>query len=494
MPLSFPKFTSWSDALSVRQKGLLLVSIPLAFQLLFTLAVGYLYTEAERSATREAQARIFAIRINSLVKDIWDEGELLVIYNNSQSEAALTKFAEKKAAIIEELDSLKKMSVGRYDPKGVYVKLLEVSNRGIAMMESTMERLKTAGASSVDVFTELRPYLGTVSKELELATAHEFTHQSNALLSSEQNRKIIAQLLYFGVIVDVGIALAMSAFFASSIARRLFVIADNTVRVKEKKALNPTLQGTDEIAQLDRQFHSLISALRESENLRSEFLAMTSHDLKTPLMSVDLSLELMERNTDAGTSPVLTSELQLAKENMQRVLSLINDLLDLERGASGKLRLELEDLDIQGVLKRACQAVQRLADRKGIVLKVETESFELLADRRRVEQVLVNLIGNALKFSPENSTVLISAVDAGKQVEIRVRDSGIGIDETEREKIFERFEQSEKSSAPSTGRDNGSGLGLAICKTIVEAHGGQIGVTANADNGSQFWFRIAKAE
>lgn len=466
---------------------MLLVGIPVMFQLVFTLVIGFLYVQSEREAWKEAQARLLAVRVNAIHQDMWAGGELLFAYSVLHDKAILDKWNKKKAAIVEELDALKKLSIDSEDSKSTYGSMLVLSNRGIEMIERAVSKL-TGGLG--DVFAEIRPYLSELSKEMDVALVREVEEQSANLIAGYKSRQIIAGLLYASIAADVVIAIALSTFFATSINQRLLIISDNTRRIRERKELNPSVQGTDEIAHLDSQFHQLVGALRESENLRSEFMAMTSHDLKTPLMSVDISLELIRRELEERQSGTVSREIEAAQDNMHRVLLLINDLLDLEKGMSGKLHLELEDLDLAEAVQRAVNAVRPLAERKKITVASEVESVEIVADRRRFDQVLINLLTNAVKFSPQDSLITLQSKDLGSQVEIRVKDQGIGISDADRERIFDRFEQS------GTGRlenDYGSGLGLAICRTIMESHGGTIGVDPSTEGGSEFWCRIDKA-
>lgn len=347
------------------------------------------------------------------------------------------------------------------------------------------------GFQTTDVYLTVKPFIDKLGEELESTIDADLKVHSNSFLKEGNSRSTIASFLYAGVAVDVALTIALSAFFATSIARRLSVVSDNTRRVRERKPLHENVSGNDEIAYLDGQFHELVQALDESERLRNEFLSMTSHDLKTPLMSVELSLDLLNAEMESQMSAGARAELQSAKSNMKRVLTLVNDLLDLERGAAGKLKLEWETLSARSIVKRACDSVRPLAERKNVALNIDVEPIDLVGDRRRLEQVLVNLIANAVKFSPEHSDVLISAKETEEFVELRVRDHGIGIAEEHQESIFERFEQ---VSAGSLEKDFGSGLGLAICKTIVQAHAGQIGVRSVKPSGCEFWIQIARAK
>ncbi|MBX9685266.1 MAG: HAMP domain-containing histidine kinase, partial [Candidatus Obscuribacterales bacterium] len=379
----FDKIQSLAEALSVRHKGLLLVSIPLAFQLLFTLSLGLLYSQAETEARKESQARLLTIRVNTIIKDFWDAGEYLFAATLLDDDDIAKRWAAKKAQVFEELDSLKRTSMDSAESAKAYGSMLTLSNRGISMMEKVMLKLRTSGVRS-NIFYEIKPFLDALAKDMEENLTADVKRRANGLLSEESSRKLIANLLYFSLIADLAIALALSLFFATSIAKRLAIISDNTKKMRAKQELNPALSGIDEIAHLDQEFHELAEALNNSESLRREFLAMTSHDLKTPLMSVELSLELIEQelsDTDSGT---VKEEIRSAKTNMQRVLSLINDLLDLERGASGKLNLELEELEADDLIKRSCRSVQALADHKKISLVIEAESAEITGDRRRL--------------------------------------------------------------------------------------------------------------
>ena len=497
----FDQVLNLTTGLSIKRKGILLVSIPLIFQLFFTIFLGVLYAQAERQAWQESQARLLMVRVNTIVWDLYNLGELLIAYAALHEPILLDKWHEKKKAISEELDSVKKLSLEHPESAKTYTRLLEVTNRGADLLEKVFQKAhegrnnQNSGFDVFAVFPEIKPFLDSMNKEMEIVLTSDLNGQTQNVAQSDASRQLIASCLYVGVIIDVLIAMFLSVFFGAGIAARLAVISDNTYRAKNRQELNPSLSGADEIAELDQQFHGLISALKESEAIRSEFLSMTSHDLKTPLMSVELSVELVKRQLGSAVPTAVEEELQSAKENMHRVLTLINDLLDIERGASGKLKLELEDHNVKTLIEKSSRSVRPLAERKNVKIETNIESssedLEMLADRRRIEQVLVNLIANAVKFSPGGSSVYVRCTLLEKKIEIRVIDSGPGIPESDRIRIFERFEQ---SVAAPQGQDRGSGLGLAICKTIVLAHDGEIGVDHNPSGGSEFWFRISAVQ
>lgn len=225
---------------------------------------------------------------------------------------------------------------------------------------------------------------------------------------------------------------------------------------------------------------------KNAERLRREFVAMVSHDLRTPLMSVQASLSLLSVGACGDLSDKAKFNVTDAERNIAYVINLINGLLDVEKMAAGKLELKLSKVNVGALLKRASELVRPMANARQIELVIPEVSLSIVADEERLTQVLVNLISNAVKFSERTGKVTVEASRVDNELEVRIVDSGPGIDESEQAELFERFSQSENNKS-SRG---GSGLGLAICKAIVEEHKGSIGVTSRRGEGSIFWFKL----
>lgn len=479
--------------LSIRKKGALLVSVPVAFQLLLTGLLGYLYAQAEKQALKESQARLLVVRATALTSGLVDAGQMLVLYSAIKDRSIYERWLTRKETLLQELDELTKLSILRNSSKDAYARLLEVSNKGVRLMDDCYRKVERGYKASIyETVPEVKEFTDTVVSEIEFVLTTDLKSQVSGTLGEERSRKLIAEALYTGVFVDILIAIALSIFFGVSIEKRLNVISENTRRVRERKELNPPVEGTDEIADLDEKFHQLTTELRESERLRSEFMSMISHDMKSPLMSVELSMEQIERTLKATNDTQLDDELKAVNLNMRRVMGLIRDVLDLERGTSGKLSLELEELNLDDIFSHVLMSVKALAAQKNVELVATSNEEAVFGDKRRLEQVLVNLLSNALKFAPRNTLVTMLAQRVRNEVEIRVTDSGAGVPEEDRSRIFERFEQSGKGE--NVRGDAGSGLGLAICKTIIDSHGGQLGHEPNPSGGSQFWIRLPAAE
>lgn len=478
--------------LSIRKKGLLLVCIPLIFQILLSVSLGILYSQAEQQAWQESRSRLLATRATTICNAMFDAGHTLVAYTATRDRSVYLKWLATKESLLQELDLVKKSSATNSSSPEVYDKLLEVSNTLIKLLDDFFQSAEAGKPRSIyEVYPDTQKALRSLTDAIEFVLTHDLNRQVASTLSEERTRQLIAILLYSGTAVDFVIAIGLSVFFAASIEKRLAVISSNTKLVRGSKPLNPAMEGTDEIADLDREFHDLSTALKQSEQLRSEFISMISHDMKTPLMSVELSLEHVQKKLPLGLEASVQEELQTVSSNMKRVMGLIRDVLDLERGASGKLTLELEELEVGDVLNKVIKSVQALAQQKSVHIVMEARDESVFADRRRLDQVLLNLFSNALKFAPSGSSVVVRVSRKEDFVEIRVTDQGDGVPEKDRNRIFERFEQSTK---PGNSTDSGSGLGLAICKAIMDSHGGQIGYKPNVPRGSQFWVCLKSAD
>jgi signal transduction histidine kinase len=212
-----------------------------------------------------------------------------------------------------------------------------------------------------------------------------------------------------------------------------------------------------------------------------------SHELRTPLTSVRGSLGLLASGAFGELSQEVLDIVAVAERNAVRLTVLINEILDLERLETGIIELQFEQVPVETILSRAVESMATLGHEHGITVEAPEVSSTIWADADRIVQVLVNLLSNAVKFSPPGGVVTISVRPGDGWVEFRVTDRGRGVPKGHLRAIFERFRQVEMSDSRDKG---GTGLGLAICKSIVDQHGGTIGVESEEGRGSSFWFRI----
>jgi len=229
----------------------------------------------------------------------------------------------------------------------------------------------------------------------------------------------------------------------------------------------------------------LYERTKELDRLKSEFVAVVSHEVRTPLTSIKGSLELLGDDRFHKLPPPQRELLGICQANTERLITLINDILDFSKLESSKLSLNIERVEIGHVLTEVTENIRSLAASKGIEIevKVDPSSGSVEADPMRIGQVATNLIGNAIKFSPEKGRIEVFASGDEAQVTLSVKDYGRGISARDLNRLFQRFAQLDSSTTRKAG---GTGLGLVISKGIVEQHGGKIWVESAEGQGSTF--------
>lgn len=230
-----------------------------------------------------------------------------------------------------------------------------------------------------------------------------------------------------------------------------------------------------------------ISERKAAQRTKQEVVAMITHDLRAPLTTIRHVLEMLHDGSIGTLDDRGLHMCSAADQSALRMLALINDLLDIEKIKAGMMQLSLNQVDLASVFEQSANSAAGFAEGQKVILDMVPTNLSVYADHDRIVQVLVNLISNAVKFSPPQSKVTVSAVKNGSEVEISVQDQGRGIPQEMLDTVFERFQQVEKSDATRKG---GTGLGLAICKEIVQLHGGAIRVRSQVGQGSIFSFTV----
>lgn len=257
-------------------------------------------------------------------------------------------------------------------------------------------------------------------------------------------------------------------------------------------SLTPLVSHSGELLSIIVQGRDVTQQL-ESERLKKEFTSTLSHELRTPLTSIIGSLQLVNTGVMGDVDAELIELTEIAERNAQRLLDLINDLLDIEKIESGKFTVYPEVLSLDELVKEALVLNGGFADRYQVRLQVlgTLPAVKVSADRKRTLQVMTNLISNAAKFSSEGSTVDVSMEVRDGVARVNVHDRGPGIPESFRPRIFGRFAQADMTATRHKG---GSGLGLAICKRLIEMMSGRIGFDDRDGGGTTFWFEMDVTE
>ena len=232
-----------------------------------------------------------------------------------------------------------------------------------------------------------------------------------------------------------------------------------------------------------------ITERKQMDRMKSEFISVVSHELRTPLTSIRGSLGLIEGALSQDVPEKVLNLVSLANRNSERLILLINDILDLDKITAGEMHFDMKQQPLAEIVTHAVEANRDFAKRFNVVFRIENnpEDVEVLGDQLRINQVLTNLLSNAAKFSPQNAEVVITVEKQPHSVRVLVSDKGPGIPHAFRARIFDKFAQADSSATREKG---GTGLGLHISKMLMERMGGDIGFFSDVGQGSTFWIEF----
>lgn len=481
---------------SLKLKGLAVVVCLLAFELA---VFGLLYRQveqAEKEAIHAVKLEEIAAHTEKLGRVLWESRRALnkyLIERDQGSWDAYTRLCDELPITVSwlkgqnEFTDQQKELLGQIEEKIKQCRIWLLSSKAKVEGMSPSESIQFLNNRENGILPVYQTLINDIialgkltDKQLEAGPETERKHR-------EEFRRVI----FAGIFINIVIALALALGFTRNITNRLRLMVENTVRLKESKALLEPVGGGDEIASLDSAFHKMAGDLAEAQRVKQAFVAMVSHELRTPLTSVRGFLELLSMGALGEVSKPIVEQSDRVHANVERLIKLINDLLDLEKMEAGKMQMAPEMISLNAAVDRSLDSVREQCKKNSVEIKVDNCDFQVFADDDRLEQVLVNLLSNAVKFSPGGSTVRVEAFGQNDFVEVRVIDRGRGVPEAHRQKIFETFQQVDIEDASKRG---GTGLGLPVCKLIVEQLGGSIGVESAAEGGSTFWFRLMRNE
>ncbi|TLV02100.1 HAMP domain-containing sensor histidine kinase [Dyadobacter luticola] len=272
----------------------------------------------------------------------------------------------------------------------------------------------------------------------------------------------------------------------------LKIYADNKESYFEKEVVDITIVPTGErVKKFIGQVILLknITPFKELDFAKTNFIATVSHELKTPISSIKMSLQLLETQQTGTLNDDQQQLVSSIREDSDRLLKITGELLSMSQVETGNIQLNIQQSSPYAILNYAADAVKNPVDQKHIELVIQADELlpDVKADMEKTAWVLINFLTNAVRYSQEEGKIHIRVADAGNSIQFSVRDDGKGIDSRYRTRIFDRYFQVPGSSK------TGTGLGLAISKEFIEAQGGNIGVTSEIGMGSTFYFELAKA-
>jgi len=224
---------------------------------------------------------------------------------------------------------------------------------------------------------------------------------------------------------------------------------------------------------------------KQAERKKDEFISIASHELKTPLTSVKGYVQLLERSIDKGDVPTLKKHLLKAQIQLEKLNELITDLLDISKIESGKLKFNKQPFMMDALLDSVTDIIHQ-SNPEFKIIKTGTVKREICADEMRIEQVIINFLTNAIKYSPGTSEIHIKVEERGEHIYVGVKDFGIGINADQQKNVFEKFYRVEETAI----HFQGLGIGLYISAEIIRRHNGEVGVQSIPGEGSEFYFSI----
>jgi two-component system sensor histidine kinase GlrK len=338
---------------------------------------------------------------------------------------------------------------------------------------------------------------GLIEKTSELIRFREQTMEAKATRARDEAVNASSMIAWL-VIGGTMLAFLLAYVQARSISRPLNLLAREMRRLGRGESVRTlAIKAPPEVRELSSTFYSMAEELAELDRLKSDFTAHVSHELRTPLTAIREGTALMLEAIPGPLTPAQTEILEVVREHSERLHASISSILDLSKMEEEMMDYEITPCDLSAVIQRSVANIGLIAERRRVMVGTAcSQKLPIVhADERRIQQVLENLLSNALKFAPEGGRVHVRAEPspsdspAGKvkQVEVRVSDNGGGIPDSDLERVFTKFYQSPQHG---TQKHRGTGLGLAIARHVVHAHGGKIWVESQVGKGSTFVFTI----
>lgn len=355
----------------------------------------------------------------------------------------------------------------------------------IALMEA--ERVQEASA----YFEQVKPLLLSVQDLKAIATTID--ERSKEGINTARRISANAATTTLGaLIICLLIAIGVGIWNAAAVTTPIMQLRQSTARVAEGDFVMPDnlpLDRKDELGDLSRSFNWMTQQLRTLDQMKAEFISIATHELKTPINVISGYAELIEEGIYGPPTARQREALDTIREQTRLLTNLVNQLLDVSRFEAGGLQLEMREVVLRDLLARVERSFSVLARRKSIDFSVDIDSsvpHAILADADRLgDQVIGNLLSNALKFTPESGSIRIRAWAQPDGVHIEVQDSGVGVPADQLPYIFDKYFQ-----VGQQARSTGAGLGLAIAREIVEAHGGWITAESQPGRGTSFVFVV----
>jgi len=473
----------WREVLrpGLVRKAMFLTAFPLFVQAAWLF---WMNVQLDRSEQLEAMERHQADVVtltNGILIGSFRANTSLASFIVSQSPISKDLAIENFRILKKEIPALDALTIDDPAKQDVWNDLSKFVGYGSEQLE------KTIGTSAQDAQKKLSDMAADVARAGDLYArigpllSDDLRQLSEIQLQQESFRSKVQAFIFWAIPINLAMYLGLLWVFTLRITRRLNIVVDNARKLPGREVLHNKVSGSDEIASLDALLHQAAADLADADEQRESMMDIVSHDIRSPLITVETSLCRLEQALPANLEEKAASCIKSVRGNVNRVLRLADDLLTVGNLDDNTIELELANCQLRSLAQDAVDSIVGLAQLKNISIKVDCPDLTFNIDERRMMQVLINLLSNAIKFSPKGSKVCIGGRKVKGGVQIFVEDEGKGMDAGTASKIFEKY----VSGAGQT--EKAFGLGLAICKLIVTAHGGTLSVDSEPGRGSTFF-------
>lgn len=588
---------------SLFSKGVLLVAVPVLFEILFVVSLFILVVQSQQQALQRAHILSNFQEIAAASSDGYLAIFSSISYATLPTKQSFDDYNNARNKYIQHVKSIQNISSHPLTIKSVKA-VTDASKIALSLLDEIDLKVQHNDLAIYEGFQYSRRAM-QIAKELKAQLTNFRTEYQNALIESDEEaarfQALLQNYVIGGILGSIVIAFGLCFYFSKSIVARLKVVKDNSVRIAAEAPLNKPISGSDEITDLDKSIRGMskiisetreseravlenasdiictidsqgrfssinpaslriwgydpddlrgrrcvdvlaedsktslpsnrealaahpggqfenrviakdgtyrdmlwsvqksedeqsmfcvvhdITERKEAERFKQQLTAVVSHDLRTPLTSMQGALTLLGMGALGELPEAAAKKIQILDSEIVRLIAITNDLLEMESLTAGKLELFMRETELADLFERCKDSVETFAEQHGVKIVIASTDLVINTDADRLARVLINLLGNAIKFSPAGETIYVDVNAAETDLEISVTDHGRGIPDGYHEVIFERFKQVEEADAKQKG---GSGLGLAICKSIIEQLGGTIGVESTLGKGSRFWFKL----
>ncbi len=494
---------------SIKVKGLIIVFIPMLLSAVVFCGLKMLLDNAKEQAAAENHSREIISSANRMSSCAFKGVTAYHMFHTTGNQDYSRDGDQYATRVKQEISQLGKLTKKDHEQHDRVVAINKLADQAIDLLQNSSNVMDADFMMSVVPAMQKKLWilLAKTSKIVGEVSDVETSRTDKSTTEAKSFREKMDRGLFLSMFANVILALALAVFFGRNITNRLSVLRDNTTRFAQGKPLSPPINGGDEIAQLDKAFRAMAQELeharareREMERMKQSFIALVSHELRSPLTAITFYLKSLRAGTYGHLTESGSQSAADAITSGERLILLVNEILDAEKAESGQLSVSVELDDLVPTIDAAVRGVKPLAAEKNISFVVDSdEMLELPFDAERIQQVLVNLLSNAIKFSPIDSEIKIRAYvenfksesginsAASTNIRVEVHDRGPGISKAEQDQLFQRFYRVESHQ---TENPHGFGLGLSISKSIILAHGGSMGVESEQGKGSCFWFQL----